>query len=250
MRFFAPPRGGILLGKRLYAAPTLRTEKLGAPGRFLFISDLHLRKEHPEALSHLLAACGDVRADAVFLGGDLAEYEDGREKCLKALSERFAGLPIFAVPGNNDRYEEDEDRAKERAQYEGFGIRLLLNERADFSVNGVKVQVVGVDDALRHEPRAEGLFDEGGYKVLLSHAPHSFLLKEQPDLFLSGHTHGGQINVCGLTAYLLNYEPYYRLAALAGTRRVGKTALLVSRGIGCSKLPIRVGANPEIHLIV
>jgi len=250
MALFAAPKGGIVLGRRLYMPPAIISVHAGAPGRFLFITDLHLRPQHTQALAALLKACEGVSADAVFLGGDMAEYDEGLEMCLSAIGQRFKNVPIFAVAGNNDSHVFEGDRQKQQKLYAKYGIEYLSNSCAEFTVNGKKVCVAGREDEICASFEQKNLFkNDDVYRVLLAHEPFEKYLAEKPHLMLCGHTHGGQINLLGVTAYLLFYEKSCRFAALADTKVIGNTTLLVSRGIGWSKLPVRIGARSEIHII-
>ena len=83
--------------------------------------------------------------------------------------------------------------------------------------------------------------------LLLAHEPDVFTdVPDRVSVTLSGHTHGGQINIFG-------WRPW---AASRGSRRfpagyfnVGGRELIVSRGLGCSSVPIRFGNWPEILLV-
>ncbi|HWT94531.1 MAG TPA: hypothetical protein VN238_16165, partial [Solirubrobacteraceae bacterium] len=66
-------------------------------------------------------------------------------------------------------------------------------------------------------------------------------------LTLSGHTHGGQVNVPVLRG---RWTPSRFGDRFADGRVVeGGRHLVVSRGIGESRLPVRLGAPPEILLL-
>jgi predicted MPP superfamily phosphohydrolase len=70
----------------------------------------------------------------------------------------------------------------------------------------------------------------------------------QPLLCLSGHTHGGQVHIPGLTSFVLRAlanEPYER-----GLYRLGAVQLYVNRGVGNSALRVRVNSDPEVTLAV
>lgn len=64
------------------------------------------------------------------------------------------------------------------------------------------------------------------------------------DLILCGHTHGGQIRIPfhGPLATMTATGDKY----ISGLYHVGKSILYVSRGIGCSAVPIRLFCPPEI----
>jgi predicted MPP superfamily phosphohydrolase len=70
---------------------------------------------------------------------------------------------------------------------------------------------------------------------------------------LSGHTHGGQFNLFGLNPYSIGFERFGDElpppAVVSGMMRFGPTTLLTSKGIGVSRIPLRIGVRPEIHLL-
>lgn len=247
----ARPAGGVQWGRLLYRPPRLVRVQAGAPAPILFISDLHLRPECPEMAQRALDPVRKEKPALLLLGGDMSEYDEGLVLSLKALREAFPDTPAFAVPGNNDDGLFGGDRSAQKEIYDSFEIRYLLNDSETLTLGGRRVEIAGVEDSYSHTPSAEGLFsaNEDAYRILLSHAPLSFLLNAGADLMLCGHTHGGQLNALGFTCYFLGYESGFRYALLSGRRRFGKTLLLVSRGIGYSKLPVRVGSRSEIHLI-
>ena len=62
-------------------------------------------------------------------------------------------------------------------------------------------------------------------------------------LMLSGHTHGGQVNILGATPVLPQGSGRY---VRGWFRDPGQVPLYVSRGIGTSMLPVRLGSMPEV----
>src|SRR5262249_10567278 len=120
--------------------------------------------------------------------------------------------------------------------------------------DGGGIALVGVDDlfALRRARPAGadlasvlGAVPSDQPRVLLAHQP-PFVEEASRlgiDLQISGHTHGGQINL-GLRPIDL-ITPY-----VEGRYQVGATALYVNRGFGTAGPPSRVGAPPEITKIV
>lgn len=221
--------------------------------RALFASDFHLRPEmNPDAIANQLAAC---EADLILFGGDFA---DGREQALR-LFESFrilrAPLGIYATRGNNDTEAFGDVPSLARA-LNIFGAKLLVNSFTALDLPGGRLIIGGADEYRHSRPDcAAALPDRAGYRILLSHYP---ILPDpslpQPDLMLCGHTHGGQFNCLGLTPYAVGFERSFDKRHLAparvsGMENVGPTTLLVSKGIGMSRIPLRVGVRPEIHLI-
>lgn len=246
----AKPRGFINYGRNLYIKPDVIRVKADTPKDILFISDIHLRRSHPELLDRLTEAIKDLRPGVILLGGDIAEYAEGFETAIKAIADTLPGIPMFLVPGNNDERACGGDREQQRKLLAKYNCTYLLNECK--SICGM--EILGTEECWQHEAVTKGLYSgkEGVYRVLLSHYPLRKLLDEadvKPDLMLCGHTHGGQVNVLGASCYFIGYEGQYRFIHLAGVKRFGKTLCIVSRGIGISKYPLRVGAKPEIYYI-
>lgn len=213
----------------------------------IFVSDLHLLKNvSPRPLINCIMSCSP---DLILFGGDFADTRDQALRLFEFFRELCAPLGMFAVPGNND-IEAFGGCGALHTALESCGVRLLVNESV--SVSGFCI--AGVDEMKYGRPDYEDLFKSNGeYRMLLSHYP--VLPKGKlPDLMLSGHTHGGQFNALGLTPYAIGFEQTgskRRLAPLAvsGFHEIDGMKLLVSKGIGTSRIPFRIGVHPEIHLL-
>jgi len=89
--------------------------------------------------------------------------------------------------------------------------------------------------------------EDRGYTILLSHRPEWFQLYRdyEIDLVFSGHAHGGQFRlpfVGGIVAPNQGFFPEYD----GGLYTEGNTAMVVSRGLGPSIIPLRINNRPEI----
>jgi hypothetical protein len=84
------------------------------------------------------------------------------------------------------------------------------------------------------------------WRLCLSHRPNDWPLAQETGarLTLSGHTHGGQINLVPGVSSALVAGPYTR-----GLYRKGGDVLYVNRGLGVVALPVRIGAPPELTVI-
>ncbi len=234
-----------------FCAPRLASVAIdGAPEwmrdvRLLFVTDVHLRRWVSDArLEDFIAQLADAGADMLLLGGDYAESRRDCQRFFRALARLRFPLGAFCVPGNNDHKSRD-DLRKLAAD---AGVTLLVNESRRVTLPGGILEIGGVDEHKRGDPRSAGLFSNGGaYRILLSHFP------APPDcaceLMLAGHTHGGQLCPFGLTPYSVGFERKYRLMAVKGLHRFEDMRLFIGSGIGVSKLPMRLNAEPEIDLI-
>ena len=255
-KFFAKPDLYFATARR----PRIAVSELNIPdspdwlkGRTaLFCSDFHMLPcMDPAPIATLMAECS---ADLILLGGDYADERSEALRLFDAFRRLRAPLGIYAVCGNNDAEAFDGCDAL-RTALAGFGARLLVDESVSISCGGGTLRLGGMDEYKHGAPDGEKLFSEDdGYRILLSHFPIQPNCACPPDLMLSGHTHGGQFNLLGLTPYAIGFERIGELKKLAplmvsGSARVGRTTLLVGKGVGTSRIPLRIGVRPEIYRI-
>ena len=114
--------------------------------------------------------------------------------------------------------------------------------------------MAGVDYQPIHEKSkylrgAERLVTPGETNLLLSHNPAVFPVAANQgyNLMLSGHTHGGQINV---EIYDQSFTPArFFTRYIYGLYHAQGAAAYVTRGIGTIAIPVRIGAPPEVTVI-
>jgi uncharacterized protein len=218
------------------------------PLKLAYASDFHAGPTtDPDVL---LQACAELRAarpDVLLLGGDFVTHVSHE---IEWLAPQLADIPApfgrFAVLGNHDWWSDPGHIVR---QLEIVGIQVLLNRNVQLRPPFGKVYVCGVDDHRCGRPDATAaLAGAEGVRIVLMHAPSGLLdLGEQRfDLALCGHTHGGQIALPGGVPIVV---PHGRLSRRYPRGRFelgnGRT-LLVSVGLGCVLVPIRICADPEI----
>jgi uncharacterized protein len=245
---------------------TVRRCELAPPGwparldglRLALVSDLHAGAPQvsARAVSQVAAAVVRVEPDAVLLLGDFVDRKvaGGGDVAPEAVARRLAGLAAapqgaLAVLGNHDwRY----DGHRVAAALQASGIRVLEDQAVQVGDGERTWWAAGVGDATMRLPdveRALGPVPDGEPVILLSHDPDVFpYVPPRVALTVSGHTHGSQVAVPGLRSL---WTPSRHGSRYAGGHVVeGGRHLLVSRGVGTSRLPIRLGAPPEVLLVV
>ncbi|WP_174734040.1 metallophosphoesterase [Mesobacillus harenae] len=202
-----------------------------------FISDIHHRKVSQQIIEQVKG-----KADLIVIGGDLAEKGVSMSRIKENLLKLKDLGPVYFVWGNND-YETDSHELD--ALLLDLGIKILDNTAVKFeSDSGEELVMLGVDDVGLERDRLDlALADAGdnGFRVLISHNPVIFKKIDQNNrirLVISGHTHGGQIRIFG-------FGPY----ELGGIKEHGNTTVLTSNGYGTTKIPLRLGAPAQTHLI-
>ena len=235
------------------------------------VSDIHAGEPFmsPERIAEIVAVTNALEPDIVFLLGD---YEPGHDfntrevpmsRVARELSALRAPLGVLAVLGNHDWWAGlDGLRAGRRPAaalaLEAEGIRVLSNDAVRLVKDGRPFWIAGIEDqmVLHKLGIMRGYDDLGGTLakvtddapvVLLAHEP--YIIRKVPSrvsVTLSGHTHGGQIRLFGYAPFITSrFENRYLYGHIAD----GDRHIVVSAGLGTSKLPIRIGSPPEIVLV-
>jgi predicted MPP superfamily phosphohydrolase len=216
-----------------------------------------------------------LRPDIIVLLGDFAGHSRFQTKRVppeawsEALSSLRAPLGVHAVLGNHDWWEDYlaqslrhgptvGHRVLERVGipvYENDVVRLKKDGQA-FWLAGLGDQLAFIDRSKRGFARFRGVDDLRGTLAKVTDDAPVILLAHEPDIFpvvpdrvaltLSGHTHGGQERVLGYSPIVPSrYGNRYAYGHVVEDNR----HLIVSGGLGCSKLPVRFGVPPEIVMI-
>ncbi|GEJ59406.1 metallophosphoesterase [Anaeromyxobacter diazotrophicus] len=216
--------------------------------RVVQLSDLHVGARTPrERIRDAIDRANAFDPDLVVLTGD---YLCRERRGVGLMREQLGGLlaPTVAVLGNHDHWVDA--RGATRA-LQALGYAVLRNQNTTLQLRGAPFTVIGVDDRLTGQARPEEALRgaEPGSRLVLAHGPRTaddLRGAGLPLLCLSGHTHGGQWHVPGLTPFMLRtlaHEPYER-----GLYRLGAVQLYVNRGIGNSALRLRIDSDPEVTL--
>jgi uncharacterized protein len=213
------------------------------------LSDLHFGRRTPTSLIRAaLEQANRFEPDLVVLTGD---YLTRRREDVLSLREGVGGLraPTVAILGNHDVWVDPGGAA---AALRANGYEVLENEWTTLRLRGVPFPIVGIGDHLTRRDDVlsalRGLPASGPTPLVLAHGPRTadkLAALGRPALCLSGHTHGGQVNLPIVTRLLLASirEPYAR-----GLFRLGQVQLYVNRGVGMSGLSLRINSPPEVTL--
>jgi predicted MPP superfamily phosphohydrolase len=128
----------------------------------------------------------------------------------------------------------------------------LKNRKYDRRANGLRMEVVGLDDPHIHRAdlRVARRTEPDAFGLAVVHAPDPApeLAALGYDLVVAGHTHGGQVRLPLVGALVTNSSVPTRLAR--GLARLGPSYLHVSPGLGTSKYaPFRLLCRPEATLL-
>lgn len=253
--------------------PTPRQWPADFPLKIAVIADIHacdpwMSLQRIEAIVDQTNA---LKPDVIVLLGD---YVAGHhyvtrfipaDEWARVLTGLKAPLGIHAVMGNHDYWD---DKIVQRAgqgttlaqrALNAAGIPVYENDAVRLTKGGRPLWLAGLGDQLAYvlaprygHARGSGADDltatlakitDDAPVILLAHEPNiAWRVPARVALQLSGHTHGGQIRLFGWSPAL----PQQHAEQLAYGHFRLKCDVIVSGGLGCSIVPVRVGMPPEI----
>jgi predicted MPP superfamily phosphohydrolase len=227
---------------------TAKEQWLPGPLVIAFASDFHAGPTtHPETFTTLANELLEIRPDVILLGGDYVSGEAVNVDALtEALSRCNPPLGKYAVLGNHDLWTDD---AHIVSQLGCAGVDVLVNRNSALPPPFDNVSIIGIDDPWTGSADMMTAFTGAGpIRIFLTHSPDGLLLlgDERFDVGFAGHTHGGQIALPDGTPVLSAGGPLSRAYGHGRFEIAGNGPLIVSRGIGCSNVPIRINADPEL----
>jgi predicted MPP superfamily phosphohydrolase len=221
------------------------------------LSDLHIKNIGVRE-NKILEILKEEKPDIILITGDIISHKGSYDPVLFFLHQIKAPYGIYAVLGNTEYSNEngscilchkEKSRSLKGKQYPLF----LRNSIVSLRINARTLDIVGVDDPVEKKSDLRSTLrgrNPHAPSVLLAHSPEIFdeASNDGIDLLLCGHTHGGQIFI---VRYLRKIFPLIdpSLEFLEGFFQKGKTLMYVSRGIGSTLLPFRLGVKPEITFL-
>ncbi|HCN60891.1 metallophosphoesterase [Mammaliicoccus fleurettii] len=222
--------------------------------KIVHISDLHLGYYSTlEYLHQLVLLINKQEADIVCFTGDCFD------NIKYASFDPYLVIPLFRtiqskygkffVPGNHDYGSNSIQIVLNIIKKSGF--QLLLNDYYKIVTPAGNILIHGIDDICFGQPNFNSSFQlaDGpiAYRIGLMHEPDKVkLLDPNIDLVLSGHTHGGQVRVPKIGAL---YTPTFGKKYIQGLYHIRRQQhLFVNKGIGMTRLPIRIFCSPEIGI--
>ena len=217
--------------------------------RILQLNDLHV-DFLPETLDAALELVSGERIDICVLTGDyrkrvscpfghiLPDFE-------RLLAQVRARGGIYAILGNHDC-------ADMVPAFEGIGIEVLVNETRRIQRGRAQIHLTGTDDVhyyYTEAARAALEMTPEGFKIALVHSAELADVAAEAgfQLYLAGHTHGGQVCLPGGKPIITHMNSHRRYAS--GLWRHGTMVGYTTTGVGVSGLPVRFNTRGEAALI-
>lgn len=196
-----------------------------------------------------------LKPDIILFGGDLVTGgTDYIETGAEAMSRMEAKHGVYACLGDHDFFSNSEKVSRSLKEN---GIILLDNVARTLPVGSTQLALTGITNTYRTRLTTATLDaveqgrPRGPVNILLTHQPSEWLVAYAADhgydLFVAGHTHGGQI-VFPLPGFLLTGSSF-ETSYVTGFYKVGEMLVSINNGLGLTLSPIRYQAPAEVTVI-
>ena len=229
------------------------------PIRILHISDLHIERLSRREDS-ILCFIEASQPELIVLTGDYVNLSYNHDpetyrQVKEFLGKLSAPYGVFATPGTPTV----DVRENVVPMFDHLPVTLMFNQYQLVTLGkGRQLALLGLD-CTHHVAKDASVLEALKKQVptdvpqiLLYHSPELMpqAIEQELDLYLCGHTHGGQVRL-PIIGPLLTSSHLGRQYVM-GLYRDGRTNLYVSRGVGLEGLSaprVRLMARPEITLV-
>lgn len=214
-------------------------------------------------LNNYIETVNEANPDLVLIAGDIItsapRYIQQGADAFKYLSAKYG---VYTCVGDHDNwaYRDDQTRSLREisAALESAGVEMVDNENRIIQVDSstIKIAFATFTYSRRVDPAELELLAKENYKydisIFLTHQPNESLISFADqlgyDLFLAGHTHGGQLTI--LFPFLELTPTLMETKYVKGDFYMNDMKIIVNRGLGMSVAPIRYNSTPEVTIIV
>jgi predicted MPP superfamily phosphohydrolase len=238
-----------------------RAKATTTPFRIAFLADIQ-QDVHTDAdkAREVYAIVNASTPDLILSGGDwINTGPDHIAATAETARMLKAPLGVFSVRGDHEHFaylDRERSLREVEAALTANGITTVADDVRWFEHQGKRIAIAFLNyNYVRRAPEETVkavLAKTAGadYRIAVTHQLDrklAALLRDQVDLVLGAHTHGGQVNpVIGVThVKLARLETTF----IDGRYALGNTTVIVTAGVGYSIIPIRYAAPGSIELI-
>ena len=230
--------------------------------KIAFISDIQAdRYTDGKRLLRYINKINEATPDLVLIAGDvITSSPDYIETAAKYIGKIKSTYGTSSCVGDHDNWAYRQDYVKSlnevRAALNNYKIEMPDNEIRYIEIDSSRIGIAFITNTYVSDISETTLqnvasSNKAEFKIFLTHQPQEFLinsaLKNKYDLFLAGHTHGGQIT---LVFQFIQLTPtLIETRFVKGDFYFNDMLAIVCGGLGLSLAPVRYNSTPEIVII-
>jgi len=263
--FYIPIR--IIYDYNAVSVRTVEYQKQNLPDvldgfKIVFISDIQTDHYTDNVrVNNFINLINELKPDLVLIAGDfITTGPKYIELSAKEVGKLNAKYGVYSCVGDHDNWAYRNDYKRSITEISTAlkqnGVEMVDNNKRYINVNGSTIEITFVTNTYVGKVSADLLDSltsngKGDLKIFLTHQPRNNLInaaqKNHFDLYLAGHTHGGQISF--VFPFIQLTPTMIETKYIRGNFWFGDMLMIVTRGLGMSLAPVRYNSTPEITLI-
>jgi len=230
--------------------------------KIVFISDIQADHFTDEGrLSRYLNKVNSLNPDLILLAGDLITTgPDYIELSAREVGKLKATYGVYSCVGDHDNWAYRNDYVRSLSEVTSalnyYNVQMIDNDIKEINVDSAAIVITFITNTYV-ETVSQNILDSlssnniGDFKIFLTHQPQPRLIQSGWingfDLFLAGHTHGGQITF--VFPFIQLTPTMFETSYIRGDFWFDSMLMIINRGLGMSLAPLRYNSTPEITLI-
>ncbi|MFZ1519228.1 MAG: metallophosphoesterase [Ignavibacteriaceae bacterium] len=230
--------------------------------KIAFISDIQAdRYTDEKRLMRYVNRINESNPDLVLIAGDVITstpaYIETAAKYIGKIKSKYG---TYSCVGDHDNWAYRKDYIKSlnevKKTLNDYNIEMPDNELRYIQIDSSRIGIAFVTHNYVTEISETTLrnlasSNRAEFKIFITHQPQEFLidgaLKNDYDLFLAGHTHGGQITL--LFPFVQLTPTLFETTYIKGDFYFNKMLAVICGGLGMSLAPVRYNSTPEVVII-
>ncbi|MBS4034607.1 MAG: metallophosphoesterase [Ignavibacterium sp.] len=227
--------------------------------RITLIADLQAdRYTNERRLSNYIDAVNSTNSDLVLIAGDVItsspNYIETAAKFIGNIKSKYG---VYSCVGDHDNWAYRRDTRRSIREIgealRKYDVEMVDNDVRNLEINSASIGITFITNTYVETISRELLSEVSNknyndFKILLTHQPQKFLInsamKNGYDLFLAGHTHGGQITF--LLPFIKLSPTLIETKYVKGDFYFNDMLAIVNGGLGMSISPVRYNSTPEV----
>ena len=230
--------------------------------KIAFISDVQAdRYTDEKRLARYVDKISKANPDLVLIAGDVItstpDYIETAAKFIGKIKSRYG---TYSCVGDHDNWAYRQDYVRSlrevKKSLNDYNVEMPDNELRFIEIDSSRIGITFVtntyvSDISETTLRNLASSNKAEFKIFLTHQPQEFLINSAAennyDLFLAGHTHGGQITL--LFPFVQLTPTLFETTYIKGGFYFKNMLAVVCGGLGMSLAPVRYNSTPEIVII-